>query len=114
MAKQKKDKHGFVFSTNPDFKFTSGEEETTATLPPDKQMLKIRFEKKHRGGKEVTIIDEFVGTEEALQLLGKELKTKCGTGGSVKEGQILIQGDHRKKIAEIFTKMGYKYKLAGG
>ncbi|MFN3939555.1 MAG: translation initiation factor [Chitinophagales bacterium] len=114
MAKQKRDKHGFVFSTNPDFKFTAETDAVRETLPPDKQMLKIRFEKKHRGGKEVTIIDEFVGTESDLQLLGKELKTKCGTGGSVKDGQILIQGDHRKKIAELFTKMGYRYKLAGG
>ncbi|MFZ1612202.1 MAG: translation initiation factor [Chitinophagales bacterium] len=114
MAKKKNDNNGFVFSTDPNFKFPAGDEEESESISPQQQMLKIRFEKKHRGGKEVTIIDEFIGSNEEMLALGKELKTKCGTGGSVKDGLILIQGDHRKKIGEILSKLNYKFKFAGG
>lgn len=113
MSKKKKNLGGFVFSTNPDFKFDDDNADEQETLSPEKQNLKIRFERKHRGGKEVTIIDEFIGTDDDMQALSKILKAKCGTGGSVKDGVILIQGDHRKKIAEILTAMGYKNKFAG-
>lgn len=114
MTKKKKDNNGLVFSTDPNFKFPTEENEEPESISPQQQMLKIRFEKKHRGGKEVTIIDEFIGSEEDMLALGKELKTKCGTGGSVKDGLILIQGDHRKKIGDILTKLNYKFKFAGG
>jgi len=113
MAKKNKDKFGFVFSTDPDFKF---EEEPISqnTLPPQQQELRIWLEKNHRGGKTACVIKNFMGREEDLEKLGKDLKTKCGTGGSVKDGEIIIQGDQRKKLGEILTKLGYKYKLAGG
>ena len=113
MSKKSKDKFGFVFSTDPDFKF---KQETTPqnTLLPQQQDLRIWLEKNHRGGKTACVIKNFVGSEEDLEKLGKELKTKCGTGGSVKDGEIIIQGDQRKKLGEILTKLGYKYKLAGG
>ncbi len=113
MAKKSNDKFGFVFSTDPDFKFEK-DKESKNTLPPQQQDLRIWLEKNHRGGKTACVIKNFVGTEEDLEKLGKELKTKCGTGGSVKDGEIIIQGDQRKKLGEILTKLGYKYKLAGG
>lgn len=114
MNKKKKNNGGLVYSTDPDFKFPDAGDEASEPVLPQHQQLKIRFEKKHRGGKEVTIIDEFIGPEADLIALGKELKTKCGTGGSVKDGVIIIQGDHRKKIGEILTKLNYTFKFAGG
>ena len=104
MAKKNNDKFGYVFSTDPDFN----------TLPPQQQDLRVWLEKNHRGGKTACVIKNFIGSDEDLEKLGKELKTKCGTGGSVKDGEIIIQGDQRKKLGEILTKLGYKYKLAGG
>lgn len=113
MAKQKNDKHGFVFSTDPNFRFNN-EEEENGTLTPAAQDLRIWLEKNHRGGKTASVIKNFVGTVDDMEKLCRELKTKCGTGGSVKDGEIIIQGDHRNKIAEILSKGGYKFKLAGG
>lgn len=104
---------GFVFSTNPDFDFQS-ETENTKTLPPNEQNLKIWLEKKGRGGKTVSLIKGFVGSENDLKSLGKMLKNKCGTGGNVKDNQIIIQGDHRDKILKILFAEGYKAKKAGG
>lgn len=113
MSKKSKDKFGFVFSTDPDFKFEK-EGGKQDTLPPQQQDLRVWLEKNHRGGKTACVIKNFVGSEEDLEKLGKELKTKCGTGGSVKDGEIIIQGDQRKKLGEILAKLGYKFKLAGG
>jgi len=104
--KQKGDKHGFVYSTDPNFRFES-EEAPTETLPPVKQKLRIRLETKHRGGKAVTLITGFVGTEEDLQDLGKKLKNFCGTGGSAKDSEIIIQGDQREKVLQWLQKNGY-------
>ena len=105
--KNKPDKRGFVFSTDPDFRF---EEENISreTLPPAQQRLKIRLDKKHRAGKAVTLIEGFSGIEEDLEALGKKLKTFCGTGGSAKDGEIIVQGDQREKVMQWLLKNGYK------
>ncbi len=105
-----KDRLGVVFSTSDDYNFDYDSENEEATLPPNAQCLYVRLEKKGRGGKQVTIIEEFVGTEEDLKTLGKLLKTKCGVGGTSKDGEIVLQGDFRKKIGEILRKEGYKVK----
>lgn len=115
MSNKNKNKNGLVYSTNPDFKLNHDEQENELQTPePAKQNLRIWLEKNQRGGKEVSVIRNFIGTDEAMEKLCKEIKTKCGTGGSVKENEIIIQGDQRKKISEILTKLGYKFKLAGG
>ncbi|MBM3432349.1 MAG: translation initiation factor [Bacteroidetes bacterium] len=105
--KNKADQRGFVFSTDPNFSF---EEETgeTETLPPDKQRLLLRLDTKQRAGKAVTLVERFVGTTPDLEELGKKLKSHCGTGGSVKDGLILIQGDHRQKLKGYLQSLGYK------
>lgn len=105
--KNKSDKHGFIYSTDPNFKFESEEEHTNETLPAKQQKLKIRLDTKHRGGKAVTLIEGFIGKEEDLDDLGKKLKNYCGTGGSVKDGEIIIQGDQREKVLQWFQKNGY-------
>lgn len=105
--KNKADNNGFVFSTNPDFKFEDNDE-IVDTLPPAQQKLRIRLDTKQRGGKAVTLIEGFVGNDEDLQELGKKLKTFCGTGGSAKEGEILVQGDQRDKVLQWLQKQGYK------
>ena len=102
-----------VFSTNPDFKFNTNKEEEPETLPMGKQDLRVWLDRKQRKGKEVTLITGFSGKEEDLKILGKSLKSKCGTGGTVKDGEILIQGDFCNKVIEILTKEGYKVKRAG-
>ena len=116
MSKNKKpDQFGFVFSTNPEFQFQPEEEEATKDLPNDKQPLKIWLDRKQRKGKDVTLITGFSGNEDSLESLGKALKTKCGTGGSVKDGEILLQGDHRDKVLAYLLEQGYtKSKKAGG
>lgn len=113
MAKNKINLSGLVFSTDPDFKMPEDNNQQE-TLPPNQQDLRIWLEKNHRGGKTASVIKNFIGDETALENLCRELKTKCGTGGSAKDGEIIIQGDHRKKMGEILTKMGYKFKMAGG
>jgi translation initiation factor 1 len=105
--KNKPDSRGFVFSTNPNFKF---EEETSSieTFTPAQQKLKVRLDTKHRAGKAVTLVEGFIGKEEDLEELGKKLKSFCGTGGSAKDGEIIIQGDQREKVMQWFGKNGYK------
>lgn len=114
MAKDWKDRLGVVFSTNPNFGYEHENEEEPETLQPSKQNLRVTLDKKQRAGKSVTLVTGFVGTEADLKELGKMLKTKCGVGGTVKDGEILIQGDFRKKILEILQKEGYKAKQIGG
>src|SRR6476661_3725002 len=106
--KNKTDRNGFVFSTDPNFRFEEEEQEHLETLPPAQQKLKIRLETKHRGGKTVTLVEGFMGKEEDLEILGKSLKNFCGTGGSAKDGEIIIQGDQRDKVLQWLQKNGYK------
>ncbi|NNV55903.1 translation initiation factor [Limnovirga soli] len=106
--KIKPDTHGFVFSTNPDFKFEPEDNTPLETLDAAQQKLRIRLETKHRGGKTVSLITGFVGKEEDLEVLGKTLKNYCGTGGSAKDAEIIIQGDQRDKILQWLLKNGYK------
>ena len=113
MAKKKNIK-GIVYSTNPHFDYLYDCEKEMETLAPDQQLLKIEFEKKHRGGKTVSIVRGFIGSTEDIEQLGKILKTKCGTGGSVKDGEIIIQGDKREQMIKILTDLGYKTKRVGG
>ena len=108
MAKKNKpDSRGFVYSTDPEFKF---EEEQTSneTLSPTHQKLKVRLDTKHRAGKAVTLVEGFIGKEEDLEELGKKLKSFCGTGGSAKDGEIIVQGDQREKVMQWLLKNGYK------
>lgn len=100
------DNRGFVYSTDPNFSFDR-EEEAQETLPPAKQKLRILLDKKQRAGKIVSLITGFIGTDADLQELGKKLKSLCGTGGSAKDGEILVQGDHRDKILQWLLKNGY-------
>ena len=111
---KKKNLTGVIYSTNPDFEYLYEEEEIIETLTPQHQTLKIQLDKKQRAGKQVSLISNFVGTEEDLNALCKELKTKCGVGGSCKDGEILLQGDHRDKITQYLQSKGYKTKRIGG
>ncbi|RYY97598.1 MAG: translation initiation factor [Chitinophagaceae bacterium] len=113
MSKKKSDKNGFVYSTDPNFSFQPDEGPAQATLPPQQQKLRVLLEK--RGGKPTTVVFGFAGTDADLQELGKKLKAFCGTGGSVKDGEALIQGDQREKIMGWLLKNGYSgTKKAGG
>ncbi len=102
-----KSRLGMVYSTNPDFEFETDEEEEAATLPPSQQKLRVAIERKNRGGKVVSVVTGFTGTEDDLKALGKLLKTKCGVGGAVKDGEILIQGEWRERLIELLKKEGY-------
>ena len=105
--KNKPDTRGFVYSTDPNFSFEP-EESNLETLPLAQQKLKVRLDTKHRAGKAVTLVEGFVGKEEDLEDLGKKLKSFCGTGGSVKDGEIIVQGDQRDKVVQWLVKNGYK------
>ena len=105
--KNKPDKQGFVYSTDPDFRFEAEEEQSQETLSPKQQKLKVRLDTKHRGGKVVTLVEGFIGKEEDLVDLGKKLKNFCGTGGSVKESEIMVQGDQKDKLMQWLVKNGY-------
>ncbi len=105
--KNKPDTRGFVYSTDPDFSFEP-EQDNAATLPPAQQKLKIRLDTKHRAGKAVTLIEGFIGTVNDMEDLGKKLKSFCGTGGSAKDGEIIVQGDQRDKVQQWLMKNGYK------
>lgn len=105
--KNKPDARGFVYSTDPDFKYEQ-EPDITDTLPPAQQKLKIKLDTRHRGGKAVTLVEGFTGKDDDLQGLGKKLKTCCGTGGSAKDGEIIVQGDQRDKVLQWLQQNGYK------
>ena len=114
MTKFNKNNSGnIVYSTNKEF-IDNHEDEPIDTPVPSGQMLKVWLEKNSRGGKTVSVIKDFIGKEDDLNDLAKILKTKCGVGGSVKDGEIIIQGDHRDKIIKILSDLGYKSKKAGG
>ena len=105
--KNKPDSRGFVYSTDPNFRFEE-ENANQETLPAAEQKLRVRLETKHRGGKTVTLVMGFTGKEEDLEDLGKKLKNFCGTGGSAKDGEIIVQGDQREKVMQWLLKNGYK------
>ena len=108
--KNKPDTRGFVYSTDPNFSFEQ-EENNEKTIPPAQQKLKIRLDSKNRGGKTVTLVEGFIGTAEDLEDLGKKLKSFCGTGGSAKDGEIIIQGDQREKVMQWLGKNGYTARI---
>ena len=105
-----KQRLGVVYSTNPDFKYDSGESEEPQTLPPSRQRLIVSIDRRNRGGKQVTLVKGFTGTSDDLASLAKTLKTKCGVGGTAKDGEITMQGDLRDKVTTLLTGMGYNAK----
>lgn len=113
MSKKDKNRVNIVYSTNPNFKYEQENNEEESTPENQHQQLKVYVDRLG-GGKMVSRVTGFVGKTEDLEALGKLLKQKCGVGGSVKEGEILIQGDHREKIITLLLKEGYKAKKAGG
>ena len=102
-----KDRLGVVYSTSVDFDYQTNEAEEPETLAPAAQVLRVRIEKKGRGGKTATLVSGFVGTSDDLADLGRTLKSKCGVGGSVKDGEILVQGDFRERVISLLRSMGY-------
>lgn len=114
MGKKKKNKVDVVYSTNPDFNYDYDEQEESETLEPKQQDLRIGLDKKQRRGKSVTLITGFIGTDDDLKDLGKIIKSKCGVGGSVKNQEIIIQGDFRENAMNILIDLGYKVKKTGG
>lgn len=105
--KNKSDARGFIYSTDPNFSFEPEHEEVQETLSPAKQTLRIRLDTKHRAGKAVTLITGFIGTSDDAEKLGKQLKNFCGTGGSVKDAEMIVQGDQRDKVLQWLLKNGY-------
>ncbi len=108
-----KKRDGVVYSTADNFEFTYQPNDEQETLPPKQQNLKVFLDKSMRAGKQVTLVNGFIGTKDDLEALGKMLKSKCGVGGSVKDGEVIIQGDHRDKVVLILQKEGYKAKRSG-
>ena len=109
MAKNKIPVSAIVYSTDPDFRSVADAAEQNTSLPAREQRLRIRLDTKHRAGKAVTLVEGFSGSNEEKEIIGKKLKTFCGTGGSVKDGEIIIQGDQRDKVLQWLLKNGYQY-----
>ena len=108
-----KSRLGMVYSTDPDYKYVTDEEPEAETLPRARQQLRVWLDRRQRAGKVVTLVRGFVGSEADLGELARLLKTRCGVGGAAKQGEIIIQGDHRDRVVEILTKAGYGCKKAG-
>lgn len=102
-----KERLGMVYSTNSDFQYETTEEPEVETLPKERQRLRVSIERRNRGGKVVTLVTGFVGSDTDLKELGKWLKTKCGVGGSAKDGEILVQGDFKNRVVELLKEEGY-------
>ena len=105
-----KSRLGVVYSTNPDFAYETDSREETETLPPGKQRLIVGIDRRNRGGKQVTLVTGFVGTDGDLKELGRTLKTRIGVGGSAKDGEITVQGDFRDRVVELLKELGYNAK----
>lgn len=114
MAQDWKDRLGVVYSTNSDFNYEKEDEDKIETLPPSEQDLRVLLDKKNRKGKAVTLITGFIGNMDDLKDLAKMLKSKCGVGGSAKDGEIIIQGDFREKVLNLLKSAGYQAKKSGG
>lgn len=102
-----KDRLNVVYSTNPNFQYETENTEEPETLSPNQQKLRVQLDRKNRGGKVVTLVTGFVGTDDDLKELGRMLKSKCGVGGSAKDGEIIVQGDFKQKVIELLKKEGY-------
>ena len=102
-----KDRLNVVYSTNPDFNYETSREEEAATLPPQQQKLRVSLDRKNRGGKTITLITGFIGSEDDLKALGKLLKSSCGVGGTAKDGEIIIQGDFKQRVLDLLIAKGY-------
>jgi translation initiation factor 1 len=114
MSNKNKNKSGVVYSTNPNFNPSENEDASGTSTPPNQQQLRVWRDNKSRAGKTVTIVKGFVGEEQELEDLGRILKSKCGVGGTVKDGEILIQGDFRDRVTDLLKNLGYGVKAAGG
>lgn len=114
MSNKNKNKSGIIYSTNPDYEYQDDPIEDQDTLPPQQQKLRVMLDKKNRAGKAVSLITGFVGSDDDLATLGKKLKNLCGSGGSAKDGEILVQGDHRDKILKWLLDNGYSQTKKAG
>ena len=114
MAKKKNNRVDVVYSTNQNFGYSFDDEEEDEALVPHEQKLRVLIDRKQRKGKSATLIEGFVGPTDDLKELGKLLKSKCGVGGTVKDGDIMIQGEFRDKIMDILKSEGYNVKRVGG
>ena len=112
--KSRKNRTGIVYSTDPEYEYSYDGESGDITLPPEEQDLRVMLDRKSRGGKQVTLVTGFIGTDEDLKDLAKYLKTKCGVGGSSKNTEIVIQGNHKEKILALLLDKGYQAKISGG
>ena len=114
MSKKNKKRINVVYSTNPDFEFEEEQHEEQETKAPNQQLLYVSLDRKNRGGKEGSLVEGFIGTDIDLKDLAKTLKGKCGVGGSVKNGDIIIQGNFVKKVIALLSDYGYRVKQKGG
>ena len=111
---KRKNRTGIVYSTDPGFRYTGDAAKEKDTLPPNQQDLRVMLDSRNRKGKQVTLVTGFIGVDSDLQTLARELKMLCGSGGSAKDGEIIIQGDFREKILKYLTDKRFKVKKAGG
>lgn len=102
-----KDRLNVVYSTNPDFRYETHDEEEASTLPPSQQKLRVQLDRKNRGGKVVTLVTGFTGSDDDLKELGRLLKSKCGVGGTAKDREIIVQGDFKQKVLDLLKQAGY-------